>query len=154
MKSSLRNRLSELKIIIIGEISMIFNNLFFYDHLRLNEIFGTVMINHLQVYQLLLLVIFFNFHKLGGRPVYADYQNDWQNFESLWKLFKMFELTEVMQQRGDGEFIDLLNNVCTGDTQPCDIRLLESRLLNHNHPTTHKMPFIFLLKMQVQKDIN
>ena len=42
MKSSLRNRLSELKIIIIDEISMLFNNLLFYVHLRLNEIFGTV----------------------------------------------------------------------------------------------------------------
>ena len=42
MKSSLRNRLSELKIIVIDEISLIFNNLLFYDHLRLNEIFGTV----------------------------------------------------------------------------------------------------------------
>ena len=42
MKSILRNRLSELKIIIIDEISMIFNNLLFYEHLRLNEIFGTV----------------------------------------------------------------------------------------------------------------
>ena len=42
MNSNLRYRLSELKFIIIGEISMIFNNLLFYDHLRLNEIFGTV----------------------------------------------------------------------------------------------------------------
>ena len=42
MKSSLRNKLSELKIIVIDEMSMIFNNLLFYDHLRLNEIFGTV----------------------------------------------------------------------------------------------------------------
>ena len=79
-------------------------------------------------------MIFFNFYQLGGRPVYADYKNNWQNFESLWKLFKMFELTEVMWQRGDAEFVDLLNNVHTGDTQPCDIRLLESRLLNHYHP--------------------
>ena len=34
-----------------------------------------------------------------------------------------------MQQHGDAEFIDLLDNVHTGDTQPCDIRLLESRVI-------------------------
>ena len=46
-----------------------------------------------------------------------------------WKLFKIFELTQVMRQHGDAEFIDLLDNVHTGDTQPCDIRLLESRVI-------------------------
>ena len=56
MKSSLRNRLSELKIIIIDEISMLSNNLLIC--------LALLMIIHLQVYQLLLLVIFFNFHEL------------------------------------------------------------------------------------------
>ena len=42
MKSNLRNRLSELKINIIDEISLVSNNLLFYVYLRLNEIFGTV----------------------------------------------------------------------------------------------------------------
>ena len=73
-------------------------------------------------------MIFFNFYQLGGKSVYADYKNNWQNFESLWRLFKMFELTEVIRQHGDAEFVDLLNNVHTGDTQSCDIRLLESRI--------------------------
>ena len=36
IKSSLRNRLSELKIIIIDEISMVSSNLLLYVHLRLN----------------------------------------------------------------------------------------------------------------------
>ena len=56
MKSSLRNRLSELKIIIIDEISMLSNNLLIC--------LALLIIIHLQVYQLLLLVIFFNFHEL------------------------------------------------------------------------------------------
>ena len=36
MKSSVRNRISELKTVIIDEISMVSNNLLFYVHLRLN----------------------------------------------------------------------------------------------------------------------
>ena len=34
-----------------------------------------------------------------------------------------------MRQREDLEFIDLLNNVPTGDTHPRDIRLLERRII-------------------------
>ena len=57
-----------------------------------------------------------------------------------------------MRQRGDSEFIDLLSNVRTRDTQPLDY-YSNPRLSNHNHPTTHKMPFKFLMKMQMRKDI-
>ena len=42
-----------------------------------------------------------------------------------------------MRQCGDAEFIDLLSNVRTADTQPCDIRLVESRAIkpqSSNYP--------------------
>ena len=42
MKSSLRNKLSDLKVIIIDEILMVSNDLLFHVHLRLTEIFGPV----------------------------------------------------------------------------------------------------------------
>ena len=41
MKSSLRNKLSDLKVIIIDEISMVSNDLLFHVHLQLTEIFGS-----------------------------------------------------------------------------------------------------------------
>ena len=40
MKSSLRNKYSELKVLMIDEISMVSNDLLFNIHLRLVEIFG------------------------------------------------------------------------------------------------------------------
>ena len=42
MKSSLRNRLFDLKVIIIDEISMVSNDLLFHICLRLNEVRGSV----------------------------------------------------------------------------------------------------------------
>ena len=42
-----------------------------------------------------------------------------------------------MRQCGDAEFIDLLSNVRAADTQPCDIRLVESRVIkpqSSNYP--------------------
>ena len=49
MKSSFWNRLSDLKVIIINEISVVSNDLRYYDDLRLNEIFGCVDNEPLQV---------------------------------------------------------------------------------------------------------
>ena len=111
MKSSLRSRLSDLKDIIIDEISMVSNDLLYYVHLRLSEIFGFVTNEPLAGTTVIEVGDFFQLPLVGGRPVYPDYKNDWQNFESLWKLFKIFELTEVMRQRGESQFIDFLNNV-------------------------------------------
>ena len=50
MRSSLINKLSDLKVTIFGEISMVSNELLFHVHLRLTEILGSVMINPLQLY--------------------------------------------------------------------------------------------------------
>ena len=42
---------------------------------------------------------------------------------------EIFELTEITRQHGDSELIDYLNNVPTGDIQPYERRLLESRII-------------------------
>ena len=42
MRSSLRSKLSDLKVITIGKISMVSNDFLFHVHLRLIEIFGSV----------------------------------------------------------------------------------------------------------------
>lgn len=42
MESGVRNRLSNLKIILIDEIWMVSNDLSFHIYLRLNEVFSSV----------------------------------------------------------------------------------------------------------------
>ena len=42
MRSSLRNKLSDLKVIITEEISVVYNDLLVHVHLQLTEIFGSV----------------------------------------------------------------------------------------------------------------
>ncbi|XP_057310099.1 uncharacterized protein LOC130648095 [Hydractinia symbiolongicarpus] len=107
-RSTLRNKLSELKAIIVDEISMVSNLQLFYIHLRLIEIFacrdeipfaGITVIACGDLYQL---------PPVQQRPVYADYKSDWLNLVHLWKLFEFAELTEVMRQKGDNVLIDLL----------------------------------------------
>ena len=43
--------------------------------------------------------------------MHASYKNNRRNFDLLWRHFKVFELIEVMRQRGDDTLIDFLNNV-------------------------------------------
>ena len=101
MRSILRNRLSDLKVIIIDEVSMVSNNLLYYIHLRLNESFGTTDIEPFAGLTILAVGDLFQLPPVGGLPVYSDYKNTWHNLNSLWKLFKMIVLTEVMWRRGD-----------------------------------------------------
>ena len=72
---------------------------------------------------------FFQLTLVAGKPVYANYKNNWQNFNLLWKLFKIFKLTEVTRQRDDSQLIDLLNDIRTGDVQPDNINILKSRVI-------------------------
>ena len=41
----------------------------------------------------------------------------------------MFELTEVMHQRGDSQLIDLLTNVRTANLNSHSINLIQSRII-------------------------
>ena len=48
-------------------------------------------------------------------------------------MFKLAELTEVMRQKGDDTFIDLLNNVRTASINDHDEKLLKSMRFIHNN---------------------
>ena len=54
----------------------------------------------------------------------------------------MFELTEVMRQRGDSQLIDLLNNVRTANLNSHNINMIRSRIIqpedaNHSKDVLH-----------------
>ena len=64
------------------------------------------------------------------KPIYADYYDEIFNIHHLWRTFKSCELTEVMRQREDSLFIDLLNNVLIGELSESDINVLGSRVID------------------------
>ena len=88
-------------MLIIDEISMVSRDLFYKIHARILEIFMSptpisfagLSIVVLEENQYMLLLIE-GFLSLG-----------------LWNIFKFVELTEVMRQRGDIEFIEFLNKI-------------------------------------------
>ena len=52
---------------------------------------------------------------------------------SLWNLFEISELPEVMRKNGDGNFIDLLNHVRIAELNHSDVFLLRSKFIKPNH---------------------
>ena len=49
---------------------------------------------------------------------------------SLWELFQMCELTEVMRQKGDHKFIEIVSNIRIGKAIDFDLDLLAKRKTN------------------------
>ena len=86
MRSRLRNKLSDLKVIITDEISIVSNDLLFHVHLRLTEIFGSVNDQPFASVSVIAVGDFFRLPPVGGKLVYANYKDNCQTFNSLWKL--------------------------------------------------------------------
>jgi hypothetical protein len=69
---------------------------------------------------------------------------------NLWKdLFSFFELTEIMRQKDDIRFAQLLNRLREGNQSLDDIELLKKRILSCETEVTLKMPHLFTRKKQV-----
>ena len=62
-RCKLREQLSDVKALVIDEVSMVSNKVLLYIHQRLIEIFGCVSECHLQVCLLSWWVIYTNFHQ-------------------------------------------------------------------------------------------
>ena len=62
---------------------MISNELLFYIHLRLNEIFGSVNNELLAGITVIVVGDLLQLPPIGVGPMYANYKNYWQHFDLL-----------------------------------------------------------------------
>ena len=111
MRSPLRNKLRELRALIIDEISIVSNLQLLYIHVRLVEIFGCSDNIPFAGITVVACGNLLQLPPVQQRAVYAEYHDVWQNLFHLRKLFKIADLVEVMRQKGDSQLIDLLNKV-------------------------------------------
>ena len=117
IKCKLHTLFSELEVIIIDKISMVSNKTLLNVHKKLCEIFGCSEANPFVGKMVLLLgQVFASLSSLFGAMC-----NLWTNF--------MCELTEVMRQQGDKEFITL-NSMRIGNLSDDHARMLESRQIS------------------------
>ena len=119
MKASLRNRLSKVRMVLIDELSMVSSDLFYQIHANLVEIFLCTVIVAFAGLAVALLGDFLQMPPVRGKPIYAcvDEHDKIDRLLSLnlWHMFQFAEFTEVMRQKGDAKFINLLNKIRIGD---------------------------------------
>jgi len=88
-RGSLRHRFSELKVIIIDEISMVSNKLLLFIHQRLCEIFGCTTDNLFAGISVIACGDFYQLPPIQQRPVYANFNDDMLNIDHCWRYFKI-----------------------------------------------------------------
>ena len=126
---NLRNKLSNLKLIIIDEVSMVSNLKLKHPHERLNQIFG---IPDDVLFAGLGVIVFGDFYQLPpikGQPVFSPFKSNILNLSHPWESFRMTELVELMRQQGDKSFGELLGRVRVGKPNDNDLNILKTRVI-------------------------
>ena len=136
--NTLRAKLSKLVLLIIDEVSMVGANMLLEIHKRLQQI--KAVLPHVMFGGVSILAVG-DLYQLPpvGQPLLFSTVNDsyaqLYKSGSLWQdEFEMLELDEVMRQRGDSAFAELLCRVRTDSCTEADIATLESRVVNPDSP--------------------
>ena len=151
-----RSKYLNLKWIICDEISMVSNYMLKFIHLRLQEIksnnslFGGLNIIAVgDLYQL---------KPVMGQFIFENYRTNYGPLATnLWaENFKIYELTEIMRQKDDQKFAELLNRLRTGHQTKEDITLLKNtkvanKQLQNNSSIPHFYPTLEQVHLHNQK---
>ncbi|XP_078381380.1 ATP-dependent DNA helicase Pif1-like [Oculina patagonica] len=131
-KTLLRLSFSELKLLIIDEISMVSNNMLLHIHQRLKEIFGSSSSKIFAGISIIAVGDLLQLPPIKQKPIFSSYANDTYNLAHPWYEFKMVELVQIMRQKGDQAFIELLNRLRVGKHTEADICTIQSRSIDLN----------------------
>ncbi|CAB4017809.1 ATP-dependent DNA helicase PIF1 [Paramuricea clavata] len=112
-RMQMRLSLAELKLIIIDEISMVSNMSLLHIHQRLKEIFATPSSELFAGISILAVGDFYQLPPIRSGTAFSNYKNDSFNLCHPWHVFKMTELEQIMRQKDDLAFTQLLNRVRT-----------------------------------------
>ena len=134
-KTQLRLSLVDLKLIIIDEISMVGNTTLLHVHQRLKEIFATPSSLLFAGISIIVVGDLCQLPPIRKRFIFDQYKNELFNLIHPWHVFKMIELTQIMRQKDDQSFIQLLNRVRTGTQTEDDIRIIQSRSITTDDPS-------------------
>jgi ATP-dependent exoDNAse (exonuclease V), alpha subunit - helicase superfamily I member len=129
--NSIREKLFHAKLFIIDEISMVGSTLLSRVDTRLRQIMG----KH-ETFGGLSVIVVGDLSQLPpvmDFPLYKFVRNEFSVFldrNPLWDEFSFYELTEVMRQKEDLEFVQILNNIAKGEVKDRDIDIINTRVVN------------------------
>lgn len=128
-RTQLRLTVSELKIIIVDEISIVANTTLLNIHQRLKEIFNTPNSELFARISFIAVGDLYQLLPMRRRAVFENYKNDTLNLCPPWSAFKMIALREI-GQKDDQPFTELLNSFRTGTQTEADIQCIQSRSIS------------------------
>ncbi|XP_068751282.1 ATP-dependent DNA helicase PIF1-like [Montipora capricornis] len=137
-KTQMRLSLSELKLIIIDEVSMVSNRRVLHIHQRLKDIFCSSSSELFAGISVVVVGDFYQLPPIREKPIFENFKNNSYNLYHPWLVFRMVELTEIMRQKDDQHFIRLLNRLRTGSQTEQDINCINSRSISplaENYPS-------------------
>ena len=149
--NSYRAKYRNLRWILCDEISMVSNYMLRYIHLRMQDI----MANKLPFGGVNVIAIgdLYQLKPVKGSYIFKDLGGDYGPLATnLWtEHFKIYELHEIMRQKGDQSFAELLNRLRLGKHTANDIATLKSRLVKEEDTTQlSHLPRFFPMRAQVQ----
>ena len=132
--NTLSNKYKHLSVLIIDEISLVSNMLFTQIDRRLQQIkrntnpFGNIHI--------LLIGDLFQLEPVSYTWIFRDMKFNYGPLATnLWNsYFTLYELTEIMRQKDDKLYAELLSRLREGNQSQDDIEKLKSRIIDANHP--------------------
>ena len=140
--NSLRTKLSRLMLLIVDEVSMVGANMLLEIHKRLQQIKGVSDDAVFGKVSILAVGDLYQLPPVGQAPLFSTVSDCYAQLYdsgSLWvDHFIMHELTQVMRQRDDLAFSELLCRVRTDSCTADDVKILKSHEIaadTANYPT-------------------
>ena len=133
-KTLYRISLKDLKLIIIDEISMVGNITLLHVHQRLKDIFGVSSTDLFAGISIIAVSDLYQLLPIKKKAIFDDYKIETNNLCHPWRVFKMVELTEIMRQKNDKAFTELLNRIRTASHTEDYIKVLQSRRITPSDP--------------------
>ena len=131
-KTQYRLALKELKLIIVDEVSMVGNVTLLHIHQRLSDIFGSTDL--FSGISIIAVGDLYQLPPIKKRAIFENFKIESHNLWHPWSVFRMIELTEIMRQKNDKTFTELLNRVRTASHTENDIEVINSKCVTPSNP--------------------
>ena len=141
---TLRTKLAGLQILIIDEVSMVGCNIMLLQiHQRLQQLKGAARDFTFGNINVLAVGDLYQLQPVAQPLIFSQVDDAFARLHrsgSLWEdNFLLLELDEIIRQKDDRTFAELLGRVRTGTHTNDDIRMLESRVLSEDDPNYPKV---------------
>ena len=153
--NTLKSRLGSLQLLIIDEVSMVGSNMLLEIHRRLQEIKGAPPDTTFGGISILAVGDLYQLPPVCQPPLFDMVSDAYARLHkagSLWRdEFIMLELDEIMRQRSDKTFAELLCRVRMSECVESDIALLKSREIQQGVASTENILHVY--KKNVDVDV-